>query len=88
MEPDKIQQKDISPWEAMGLVWDLLITVIVLTLIFAFGGIYLDKIVKTKFVFTIIGFIALVYFGKMILLKKAKKITDRLNGPSESPKKS
>jgi len=86
--PDSEPQKDISPWEAMGLVWDILWTVVILTLIFAFGGVYLDKLAGTKFIFTVIGFILLIVIGKKILLKKAKKITDRLNEKLERPKKS
>lgn len=86
MSSEQEDQKEISPWEAMGLVWDLVVTVIVLTLIFAFGGVYLDKIMKTKFLFTGIGFVALIYFGKVILIKKSKKITDRLNAKTESKK--
>lgn len=88
MVSDQVPQREISPWEAMGLVWDLLITVIVLTLIFSFGGIYLDRIAKTKFIFTVIGFIGLIYVGKKILTKKAKVITDRLNAPSKPTEKS
>lgn len=76
--PDRVEKRDISPWEAMGLVWDILISVIVLTLVFAFGGVYLDRWLKTKFLFTAIGFVLLVIVGKKILLKKAKRITDRL----------
>lgn len=87
MNSEQANQKEISPWEAMGLVWDLVVTVIVLTLVFAFGGVYLDKIAHTKFVFTAIGFIALIYFGKVILLKKSKKITDRLNTKIEPKQK-
>jgi F0F1-type ATP synthase assembly protein I len=86
--PDKEAQKDISPWEAMGLVWDIVWTVVILTMVFAFGGVYLDKLAGTKFVFTVIGFILLILVGKVILLKKAKKITDRLNAKLESTKKS
>lgn len=87
MTPDRQSRKDISPWEAMGLVWDLLITVIVLTLIFAFGGVYLDRLANTKFIFTVLGFIALVFFGKKILMKKAKAIVDRLNAKTEDSEK-
>lgn len=86
MSTEHEDQKEISPWEAMGLVWDLVVTVIVLTLIFALGGVYLDRIANTKFLFTGIGFIALIYFGKIILIKKSKKITDRLNAKTESKK--
>lgn len=87
MANDEKPQKEISPWEAMGLVSDLVVTVIVLTLIFAFGGIYLDKLAHTKFLFTAIGFVLLLIIGKKILLKKAKRITDRLNAPTETTKK-
>jgi uncharacterized membrane protein YfcA len=88
MANEEVPQKEISPWEAIGLVWDLVVVVIVLTLIFAFGGVYLDKIAKTKFLFTVIGFILLIVVGRKILLKKAKRITDRLNTKAETTKKS
>lgn len=85
--PDQLEKRDISPWEAMGLVWDILISVIVLTLIFAFGGLYLDRWLKTKFLFTAIGFVLLVVVGKKILLKKAKRITDRLENNETTSKR-
>lgn len=86
--PEQEPLKDFSPWEAMGLVWDLVWTVVILTLVFALGGVYLDKLAKTKFLFTAIGFVLLVLVGKKILLKKAKRITDRLNAKTEPTKKS
>lgn len=85
--PDQMEKRDISPWEAMGLVWDILITVIVLTLVFALGGIYLDRWAHTKFLFTAIGFVLLVIVGKKILMKKAKHIIDRLESDETKSKR-
>jgi F0F1-type ATP synthase assembly protein I len=87
MEPSQKNSRDISPWEAMGLVWDIVVTVIVLTFVFAIGGVYLDKMAHTKFLFTVIGFIGLIFIGKKILLRKAKKITDRMNGNEQTNQK-
>jgi F0F1-type ATP synthase assembly protein I len=87
MKQFKQDAKRFSQWEAIGLVWDIVITVIILTFVFAFGGVYLDKIAHTKFLFTAVGFVGLIFIGKKILLKKAKKITDRLNEKTEPPLK-
>lgn len=86
MSTDRKTNSDISPWEAMGLVWDLLITVIVMTGLFAFVGVYLDRIAHTKFIFTVLSFIGLIFIGKKILTKKSKKIIERMNeGTKKTP---
>jgi uncharacterized membrane protein YfcA len=79
MEQEKQRARGISPWEAMGLVWDLLVTIVVLTLVCAFGGVYLDRMAHTKVLFTILGFVGLIFIGKTILMKKVRKISDRMN---------
>lgn len=84
----KTSSKDISIWEALGIAWDLLATVLVLTTVFALAGILADRYFHTKFLFTIIGFVLLIVIGRPVLLRKAKIITARLEGrqkPTQHP---
>ena len=80
MEEPKDRKKDISPWEAMGMTWDILLTVLILTAVFAFGGVMADRYFGTVFIFTALGFILLIVIGYRIVLKKARRITKRLDG--------
>lgn len=77
--------KDISIWEALGIAWNLLATVLILTTVFALAGIFADRYFHTKFLFTVIGFILLVVIGRPILLRKAKIVVARLEGKHQPP---
>jgi F0F1-type ATP synthase assembly protein I len=87
-EPRPIPSTDISIWEALGIAWDLLITVLLLTTLFAVAGIFADRYFHTKFLFTAIGFILLILIGRPILLRKAKAVVRRIEGKKPSPKDS
>lgn len=80
----KNTDQDITIWEALRIAWDILITVLVLTTCFALGGIYLDKALGTGYVFTVIGFLLLVFIGHRVLIKKAKRVQKRMQD-SEHP---
>jgi len=73
------KKKDLTYAEAFGLVWDVLVTMIVVTLVFAFGGRWLDGYFHTAWVFTVIGFILLVLVGYQLIRKKGEKITKRMD---------
>lgn len=72
-------KRDITIWEALGISWDILATVLILTMLFAFGGIMADRYAGTKYVFTITGFILLIIIGYRIIKKKASRIAKRLD---------
>lgn len=76
---------EISIWEAIGIAGDILVTVLVLTTVFAVGGIAADRYLYTTPLFTIIGFLILIPIGYAILVKKARRIAKRLQdaGPTE-----
>jgi F0F1-type ATP synthase assembly protein I len=80
MEETKKKPRGISPWEAMGITWDIVATVLILTTLFAFGGVMADRCFGTKFIFTVIGFLLLVAVGYRVILKKARRIARRLEG--------
>ncbi|MBD3251960.1 hypothetical protein GF380_05955 [Candidatus Uhrbacteria bacterium] len=83
MEAPKSKGREISIWEALGITSDVLITVLVLTTLFAAGGVLLDRYFQTTAVFTIIGFILLVVIGYPVIKKKATRIAKRMEETSK-----
>lgn len=77
--------RDISIWEASGIAWDVLLTILVLTTLFAFGGIFADKHFGTRPLFTIIGFVLLAAVGYPIIKRKAQRIAKRMESSSPKP---
>lgn len=76
---------EISIWEALGIAWDFLAIILILTTIFAIGGVFADRYFHTKFVFTLIGFILLIIIGRPIVLRKAKAVAARLEEKQQPP---
>lgn len=76
---------EISIWEALGIAWDFLAIILLLTTIFAVGGVLADRYFHTKFVFTAIGFILLIIIGRPIILRKANIVAARLEGKKRPP---
>lgn len=87
MEIEKEKRADISIGEALRITWDVLITVLVLTTLFAFGGIFADKHFGSFPLCTIIGFALLVSIGYPILKRKGSVIAKRLEGSGSSKTK-
>lgn len=75
--------KDIGYGEAMGMVWDVLVTLLVSTLLFALGGRWMDARFGTRWIFTALGFILLALFGYAIIKKKGTSIAKRLDGTGD-----
>lgn len=91
MESMPNKSKDPSPWEAAAIAGDFLLTILVLTTFFAFGGRWLDVLLHTGSLFTIIGFALLVIIGYRVLIRKAEKMKKKLglndqNSDSQKPK--
>jgi hypothetical protein len=89
MESVPNKSKDPTPWEAVAIAGDLILTVIVLTTVFAFGGRWVDVTLHTGYVFTIIGFVLLILIGYRVLLRKAEKMKKKLgidNQENKTPK--
>lgn len=83
--PGSEPSKDLSIWEALGIAWDLLATVLILTTVFALAGIVADKYFHTKFLCTAVSFALLIIIGRLILLKKAKTVIAKLEGKQQPP---
>lgn len=79
--------KEISIWEALGIAWDFLAIILLLTTVFAVGGVLADRYFHTKFVFTAIGFVLLIIIGRPIVLRKANTVAARLEGKKQPPTK-
>ncbi|MFA5129535.1 MAG: hypothetical protein WC477_01295 [Patescibacteria group bacterium] len=75
-KPNKAQ--DPSPWKAVGIVSDILITILVLTTVFAFGGRLADQYLHTGYIFTVIGFVLLIIVGYKVILRKAEVAKKKL----------
>jgi len=78
MESVPNKSKDPSPWEAAAIAGDFLLTILVLTTIFAFGGRWLDGRFHTGLLFTVIGFVLLILIGYRVLIRKAEKMKKKL----------
>lgn len=73
---DKPHQPTI--WEALGIVWDLGITIAIPVVLFALGGRWLDERSGKSPLFTIIGLaLALIVVARLVQ-KKGQKIAERL----------
>jgi F0F1-type ATP synthase assembly protein I len=80
MEEPKKKLPGITSLEAIGITAEIIATILVLTTLFALGGVMADRHFGTKFVFTVIGFLLLVAVGYRVILKKARRIARRLEG--------
>lgn len=79
MEKRTARKKDIGYGEALGMVWDVLITLLVSTFVFALGGRWLDVRYGTGWMFTVIGFVLLILIGWRIIHKKGAAIAKRMD---------
>ncbi|MBE7525708.1 AtpZ/AtpI family protein [Candidatus Uhrbacteria bacterium UHB] len=79
MENRTERKKDIGYGEALGMVWDVLITLLVSTFLFALGGRWLDVRYGTGWVFTVSGFVLLILVGWRIIHKKGASIAKRMD---------
>ena len=74
----KPSHRDPTIWEALGIAWDLLITVLVTATVFAFLGVYGDRWLGTGYLCKIIAFFLMFVIGYRIILRKGKAIAARL----------
>ena len=71
-------RREPSPWEALEIAWDLLLSIAVPIVLFGFGGRWLDERYDRTPIFTIIGLILAFTVMARIVYKKGKDIADRL----------
>lgn len=75
---EKPRKDGMSPWIALGIVWDLIISVAIPTVIFALLGRWMDQRLGTGCLFLIIGLVLALLVVTKIVLKKGKTIAKRL----------
>jgi uncharacterized membrane protein YfcA len=67
-----------TPWEALGIVWDLLIAIAVPVVLFALLGRWLDQKYGRSPLFTALGLVLALAIVVVIVQKKGKDIAKRL----------
>lgn len=77
MTPDP-SKRPLSTIQAMGMVWDIVLLVIVPTVLFAWGGRWLDKRYDLSPWCTIAGFVLALIVVGVGVYKKGKEISKRL----------
>lgn len=74
----KQPKKDLTPWEALGVVWEIGTAIAIPTILFALLGRWVDRRYGTSPFFIIAGlFLALVVIT-VFTVKKGKKIARKL----------
>ncbi len=86
MKEERRPSRDPSIWEAMGIAWDLIITIFVTAAVFALLGVYADRWLGTGMLFKVIAFILMIVVGYRIILTKGRAVAKRLDGPSRPEK--
>jgi len=79
MDDPKKPSNDPTIWEAMGIAWDLLISIVVTATLFGLIGVYGDRWLGTKYVVKIASFALMIVVGYRVILIKGRKIAKRLN---------
>ena len=81
MDPRESEEKktrDISTWEAMEFVWEVLIAIAVPTTLFALGGRWLDTKWGTTPWMTVLGLVLALVIAALLVLRKGKKMAERM----------
>jgi uncharacterized protein YacL len=84
MEEKKSGGHDPSIWEALGIVWDLLIAVLVTALLFALAGVFADRAFGTRFLFKVIAFVLMIPVGYRVITAKGRAVAQRLNSRNQT----
>lgn len=79
MNGERKPSRDPSIWEALGIAWDLLISVLVTATGFALLGVFLDRWLGTGNVFKIIAFILMIVIGYRVILVKGRAVAKRID---------
>ena len=71
-------KREISTWEAMEFVWEVLIAIAVPTTLFALGGRWLDTKWGTSPWMTVLGLVLALAIAALLVLRKGKKMAQRM----------
>lgn len=71
-------KKGVSPAEAIGIVWDILFAIAIPTMIFGLLGRWLDNRYGTSPLFLAIGLLCSLAAAGLVVVRKGKRIADRL----------
>jgi F0F1-type ATP synthase assembly protein I len=86
MNDERKPSRDPSIWEALGIAWDLLVSVLVTATVFALLGVFLDRWFGTKYAFKIAAFILMIIVGYRVILIKGRAVAKRLDAKSVTKK--
>lgn len=64
----------MTNWQALDLVWDILLAIAVPSVLFALGGRWLDQRWHTTPLFLILGLLAALGITTLLVIRKAKKL--------------
>lgn len=71
-------KKEMTPWQAMGIVWDLMFDILVPVVLFALLGRWLDRRYGTTPLFIAISLIFALAVTIVIVTKKGRSIAKQL----------
>ena len=78
MDPSAKKKPDFTQWQALEIVWDLLFSIAVPTVLFALLGRWLDKRYGTSPWFVGIGLVLALGVSAVIVTKKGRIIAKKL----------
>jgi hypothetical protein len=87
MNDQSPQSRDLTIWEALGIAWDLLVSVVVTATVFALLGVYGDRWLGTKYAVKIAAFALMAIIEYRIILVKGRRIAKRLDERSVGEEK-
>lgn len=76
--PESPRKKDYSPFEALGIVWDVGLVIAIPTVLFALGGRWLDQKYGSSPIFLVVGLFLSVAVSGIAVAKMGKDIAKRL----------
>jgi len=70
------QRKRITPWWAIGFVWNVFFSIALPTVLFALGGRWIDRRLETTPWFTVIGLILSMIVVVLLVRRQARRLQD------------
>ena len=78
MAPQDSKKPSLTPWEALGLVWDLGLQIALPTVAFTLGGRWLDRRYDTSPLFILLGLGLALAVVAVLVVRQGKDIAKRL----------
>jgi F0F1-type ATP synthase assembly protein I len=74
MDTEPSKKKEITIWDAISIVWDLLFTIAIPTVFFALLGRWADKRLGTTPMFLVAGLILALSSVAFLMVRKGKRL--------------